>query len=215
MKLSAGSCIGRRFPGQSTDRKRGNAGGGEVRRNAGTAGSGAPRNEHFLSKCLTGRQRSAMLLCEPSSCGAVSLYKEREKDSKTPFAAFRHFSETCVSSASEKTQRKQGEESVLRDVLRSPRRSIARSRAFVSKISTRPLDCLSALREPFSVPGEPSPAPSYHLYRAQPLGAPAALAAADNPNGIRPDSDFYYSQGWKLAALPRIMKRLPCLALFM
>lgn len=108
MRLSAGSCIGRRFPGQSTDRKRGNAGGGEVRRNAGTAGSGAPRNEHFSSKRLTGRQRSVMLLCEPLSCGAVSLYKEREKDSKTPFAAFRHFSETCVSPASEKTQRKQG-----------------------------------------------------------------------------------------------------------
>ena len=83
------------FPGQSTDRGSGNAGGGGDRRNAGTAARCACRNEHFLSKRLTGRQRSIMLLCEPSSCGAVSLYKKREKTAKPPLQRFDIFQNVC------------------------------------------------------------------------------------------------------------------------
>lgn len=56
MKLSAGSCIGRRFPGQSTDRKRGNADGGgrspAQRRNGGERGS--PERTFFI-KTLDGK----------------------------------------------------------------------------------------------------------------------------------------------------------------
>ena len=75
------------FSGQSTDRGSGNVGGGEVRRNAGTAGSGAPRNEHFSSKRLTGRQRSIMLLCEPSSCGAVFPLQRKGKRQQNPLCS--------------------------------------------------------------------------------------------------------------------------------
>lgn len=162
----------------------------------------------FFIKTLDGKAAKRYAALRAFELRSSFPLQRKGKRQQSPLCSVLTFFKTCVSSASEKTQRKQGEESVLRDVLRSPRRSIARSRAFISKISTRPPDCLSALREPFSVPGEPSPAPSYHLYRAQPLGASAALAAAVY-------GDFFCSQGWKLAALPRIMKRLPCLALYM